>query len=120
MSKSLKQFIHPHGVFPIKIGKQVVSSDIMNSVLSFFLLFISLVIIGTLVMSSLGMDTLSALASVTACIGNIGPGLGSVGPMDNYSNIPYFGKWFLIFLMFVGRLEVYTIVLLLVPEFWRK
>ncbi|MDY7034061.1 MAG: TrkH family potassium uptake protein [Thermodesulfobacteriota bacterium] len=119
-SKSLKQFIHPHGVFPIKIGKQVVPSDVMNSVLSFFLLFIFLVIIGTLIMASLGMDIITAFAAVVACIGNIGPGLGSVGPMDNYSNIPYLGKWVLIFLMFVGRLEVYTIILLLVPEFWRK
>ena len=120
ISKSLKQFIHPHGVFPIKIGKQVVQADVMNSVLSFFLLFIFLVIIGTLIMASLGMDTITAFASVIACIGNIGPGLGGVGPMDNYSNIPYLGKWVLIFLMFVGRLEVYTIILLLVPEFWRK
>lgn len=120
MGKSLNQFIHPHGVFPIKLGKQVVSLDVMNSVLSFFLLYIFLFVLGTLIMALLGMDIVTAFASVAACIGNIGPGLGNVGPMDNYSHIPYIGKWFLIFLMFVGRLEVYTIILLLVPKFWEK
>ncbi len=120
MKKSLNQFIHPHGVFPIKLGRQVISPDVMNSVLSFFLLFIFLVVIGTLIMALLGMDIISAFASVAACIGNIGPGLGNIGPMDNYNHIPTFGKCFLVFLMFVGRLEVYTIILLLLPKFWQK
>jgi trk system potassium uptake protein TrkH len=118
--KSLNQFIHPHGVFTIKLGRQVVSSDIMNSVLSFFLIYIFLLILGVLIMTFLGMDLVTAFASVVACIGNIGPGLGGVGPMDNYNHIPYLGKWVLIFLMFVGRLEVYTIILLLMPKFWQK
>ena len=120
IKKSLNQFIHPHGVFPIKLGKQVIPSDAMNSVLSFFLLFILLVILGTLIMTLLGMDIITAFSSVVACIGNIGPGLGNVGPMDNYSHIPYAGKCCLIFLMFVGRLEVYTMILLLMPKFWEK
>jgi len=118
--KSLKQFIHPHGVFPIKLGSQVISSDIMNSVLSFFLVYVFLFASGTLVMAFLGMDIVTAFTSVAACLGNIGPGLGNVGPMDNYSHIPHIGKWLLIFLMFVGRLEVYTIILLLMPKFWQK
>ncbi|MFH1625376.1 MAG: potassium transporter TrkG, partial [Pseudomonadota bacterium] len=120
IKKGLKQLIHPHGVFTVKLGGQAVAPDVMNGVLSFFLLYMVLFIIGSLIMSFLGMDQVTALTSVAACIGNIGPGLGGVGPTDHYAGIPHLGKWVLIFLMFVGRLEVYSIILLLVPDFWKK
>jgi trk system potassium uptake protein TrkH len=71
-------------------------------------------------MASLGLDLVSALASVAASIGNIGPGLALVGPSNNYLAIPLVGKWILIFCMLLGRLEVYTVVVLLMPEYWRK
>jgi trk system potassium uptake protein TrkH len=71
-------------------------------------------------MASLGLDMISSLASVAASIGNIGPGLGIVGPVKNYLLVPIFGKWILIFCMLLGRLEIYTVIVLLVPEFWRK
>ncbi|MEJ2025035.1 MAG: potassium transporter TrkG, partial [Deltaproteobacteria bacterium] len=62
----------------------------------------------------------SALSAVAACIFNIGPGLGTVGPVQNYASIPFLGKWVLTFCMLVGRLEIYTVIVLLMPEFWRK
>ena len=71
-------------------------------------------------MASLGLDIISAFASVAASIGNIGPGLGLVGPVQNFLNIPEVGKWVLIFCMLLGRLEIYTVILLLTPEYWRK
>jgi len=71
-------------------------------------------------MSALGLDFVSAAGSVAATISNIGPGLGSVGPTDNYAQIPVAGKWVLSFLMLVGRLELYTVLILFSPAFWRK
>ncbi len=114
------QIIHPHAVTPVKLGGRPVPQDILSSIWGFFILYIGLFIIATLIMASLGLDLISAFASVAACIGNIGPGLGIVGPMNNYLEVPLMGKWVLIFCMLLGRLEIYTVILLLVPEYWRK
>ncbi len=71
-------------------------------------------------MSILGLDVLSSFGAVAASIGNIGPGLGSVGPTDNYAHIPDVGKWILSFLMLVGRLEIYPVIIFLTPTFWKE
>ena len=76
-------------------------------------------LMGLLVMSALGLDFETALSSVTASVGNVGPGLGAVGPVDNYAFIPPAGKGVLMFLMLAGRLELFTLLVLLVPSFWR-
>ena len=68
----------------------------------------------------MGVDGVTSFAAVAACIGNIGPGLGAVGPAKNYTSIPMLGKWILTFCMLLGRLEIYTVIILFVPEFWRK
>jgi trk system potassium uptake protein TrkH len=71
-------------------------------------------------MAALGLDMISAIGSVAASIGNVGPGFGIVGPVKNYLQVPVMGKWVLIFCMLLGRLEIYTVIALLTPEFWRK
>lgn len=116
----LKRLIHPQAVLPVKIGNTVVSREIVTNISGFFLLYISLFVFGILFMSALGLDISSAFGSVAATINNIGPGLGNVGPTDNYAHIPVAGKWFLSFLMLVGRLEVYTVIILLTFSFWKK
>ena len=68
----------------------------------------------------MGYDLESSLGAVAATLGNIGPGIGAVGPAENYADIPVFGKWFLSFLMLIGRLELFTVLLLFAPSFWRK
>jgi len=112
--------IHPHAVTAVKMGGKPVSAHILSSIWGFFILYIGLFVVATLIMASLGLDFVSALASVAASIGNIGPGLGIVGPAQNYLSIPAAGKWTLIFCMLLGRLEIYTVIALLVPEYWRK
>ncbi|MFY9134812.1 MAG: potassium transporter TrkG, partial [Bacillota bacterium] len=77
-------------------------------------------LLSTLAMSAMGLDLMSAVGSVAATLGNIGPGFGLVGPTCNYSALPALGKWLLSFCMLVGRLEVYTVLSLFVPGFWRK
>ena len=90
------------------------------NICGFFLIYVLLFIIGIIFMSILGLDFKSALGSVAATIGNIGPGLGTVGPSGNYAAIPLIGKWFLSFLMLFGRLEIYTVIILITPVFWKK
>jgi trk system potassium uptake protein TrkH len=114
------RIIHPHAITSVKLGGRPVPGEVLSSIWGFFLLFLGLFIVASLVMAALGLDMISAFASVAACIGNIGPGLGLVGPAKNYVAIPFIGKWVLIFCMLLGRLEIYTVIVLLIPEYWRK
>lgn len=114
------RLLHPHAITPVRIGRQVINRDVVTNVLGFFALFILLFSVGVIVMAGLGLDFPSAFGAVAASLGNIGPGLGSVGPTDNYAHLPLFGKWFLSLLMLMGRLELFTVVILFSPSFWKK
>ena len=118
--KELFALIHPRAVKHIKIGGESVSEDVMRSVLGFMGLYMGLFAFSSVLIAGMGVDFITSIAAVAATIGNIGPGLGMVGPVDNYAQIPYLGKWILIWCMLLGRLEIYTVIILLVPEFWRK
>ncbi len=114
------RIIHPHAVTTVKLGGQPVSTDVLGSIWGFFFLYMGLFVVASLVMAGLGLDFISSLSSVAASIGNIGPGFGAVGPIRNYLEIPIAGKWVLITCMLLGRLEIYTVIVLLAPEYWRK
>jgi len=116
----IKRLIHPQAVLPVRIDHHTVPQDVINNIFSFFLLYLALFVIGVILMSLLGLDMLSSFGSVAATMGNIGPGLGSVGPVDNYAHISITGKWILSFLMLIGRLEIYPVIIFLVPVFWKK
>ena len=118
--RELYRLIHPRAVVHVKFNNSKVSSDVMDSIMGFFFLYMFLTVIATMVMTSLGLDMVSAISSVAATIGNIGPGLGSVGPTDNFASIPDPGKWVLSFCMIMGRLELYTLLILFLPEYWKK
>jgi trk system potassium uptake protein TrkH len=113
------RIIHPHAITSIKLGKKPVPAEVLSSVWGFFLLFLGLFLVATLIMASLGLDMISAVGSVAASIGNVGPGLGLVGPTQNYVAVPFLGKWVLIICMLLGRLELYTVIVLLMPAYWR-
>ena len=114
------RIIHPHATTVVKLGETPVPQTIMRSIWGFFLLYVGIYIMATVAMAALGLDMISSLSAVATCLGNVGPGLGSVGPMDNFSGVPLPGKWLLIFCMLLGRLEIYTIIVLIMPAFWRK
>jgi trk system potassium uptake protein TrkH len=118
--RELYRLIHPHAVTQIKLDHMTVPPDVMKSIWGFFALYIGLATLATILISSLGLDMLTSFTSVAATIGNIGPGLGLVHPESTYSGIPAAGKWILSFCMLIGRLEIYTILVLLLPEFWKK
>jgi len=116
----LKRLIHPNAMIPVRLNGKAIKEDIISKILAFFLIYVIIFILGSLIMSLIGLDFLSAIGSVAATLGNIGPGIGSVGPVDNFAHIPTIGKWFLSFLMLLGRLELFTILVLFTPYFWRK
>ena len=116
----VKKLIHPNAFMPVRLGGRVVQPEVVTNVLGFFLLYMVIFAVGSLILAMLGVDFVTAISSVAATLGNIGPGLGNVGPTDNYSQIPLIGKWILSFFMLLGRLEIYTILILFVPEFWKK
>ncbi|HGY56504.1 MAG TPA: TrkH family potassium uptake protein [Caldithrix abyssi] len=116
----LKRLIHPQAVLPVRVGDMVVSRDILTNISGFFLLYVTIFVLGIIFMGALGLDFESAFGSVAATLNNIGPGLGSVGPTENYAHIPDLGKWFLSFLMLAGRLEVYTVLVLFTVSFWKR
>ena len=116
----IKRLILPHAVLPVKLGDRVVPQEVMTNILGFFFLFIGIFAMVTCIMAALGLDLISAAAATIATMGNIGPGLGSVGPIDNYTRVPTLGKFILCFCMLLGRLELYTVLVLFAPELWRK
>jgi trk system potassium uptake protein TrkH len=118
--KEVYCLIHPQAVSTIKLGKKTVPPDVMESVLGFSLVYVGIFVFASMLMSWLGLDFQSALASVAACIGNVGPGLGIVGPVKNYLPIVPTGKWILILCMILGRLEIFTLLILFLPQFWKK
>jgi trk system potassium uptake protein len=116
----LKRLMHPQAVIPVRLNGKPVSQDIIFNVLAFFLIYMIVFAIGAFVMTLTGLDFESAVGASAACLGNIGPGIGSVGPVGSFAHISIFGKWFLGFLMLLGRLELFTILILLSPAFWKR
>ena len=118
--KELFSLIHPHAITSVKIGGKAVPADVMRSVLGFLGLYAGLFVLSSTILAGMGVDFMTSLSAIAATIGNIGPGFGMVGPTDNFTQIPYLGKWLLIWCMLLGRLEIYTLIIFFVPEFWRK
>ena len=118
--KELYRLVHPHAVTQVKLGHVSVPQDVMKSVLGFFVLYMSLAVLATIALSALGLDMVTSFAAVATTIGNVGPGLGLYHPATTFSEAPVLGKWILSFCMLVGRLEIYTVMVLLIPEYWKK
>ena len=116
----LVRLVHPRAVMPLRLGNVTVSDNVMRAISNFIILYLSLFLLCSLIMAALGLDLVTALASVAATIGNVGPGLVGIGAHQNYAWIPPLGKWVLIFCMIAGRLEIYTLLVLLVPKYWRR
>jgi trk system potassium uptake protein TrkH len=116
----LNRQLHPSAVVPVRYNKKAVSMEITFNIIAFIMLYITVFVTGTIIMALMGIDFMTALGSVATALANIGPGIGSVGPADSFSHIPEFGKWFLAFLMLLGRLELFTVLILFTRYYWRK
>jgi len=118
--REIRRLIYPRALIPLKIGGKPVKPDVVQGVMAFFALYVLCFVIAVLLMSSLGLDLITAVTSIIATLGNIGPGLGGVGPAQNYAHIPGLGKLVLCWCMLLGRLEIYTVLILFSPECWKK
>ena len=116
----LKRLIHRNAVIPVRFNREAVPSDIITNILAFTSFYAITVILSTVVISAFGYSLDSSMGAVAATLGNIGPGLGAVGPVENYAHMPDFLKWFTSALMLIGRLELFTVLVLFSPSFWKK
>jgi trk system potassium uptake protein TrkH len=114
-----RRMLHARALIPVRIGKQLIKEDVVRNTLGFFLFFMSAFMVSTIVLSSLGLDLETAIGAAASAMGNIGPGLGSFGPTDNYALLSDPGKWVLTFCMLLGRLEIFTVMVLFSRTFWK-
>lgn len=116
----LKRLLHPNAISLVKFSDKVVDERILLNVSGFFIIYIFITIVSTLILAISGSDFITSVSAVAATLNNIGPGFGKVGPTNNYAHFPDAIKWLLSFLMMIGRLEVYTVIILLSPIYWKK
>ena len=116
----IKRLNYPNAVIPVKLNNRPISNHIVSNIFAFLFIYIFVIIISVVVIASMGYDMDTSFGAAAATLGNIGPGMGLVGPVASYSHFPIPGKWFLSFLMLLGRLELFTILILFAPSFWRK
>ena len=120
VSRMFKRMIEPKGIFSVRVGSQVIPESTIQSLLNLVYLSFIINFAGCLLLASSGVDVMTSIASVAATMFNIGPGLGNVGPLENYGHLPSLAKWVLSFCMLAGRLEFYTVLVIFIPAFWRK
>ena len=114
-----KRSLHPNAILPLRHNNSVLEKPIIIHVLAFFILYLILFIIGAGVLSLLGLDFVSAIGGAASSIGNVGPALGTLGPVSNFDSLPDLGKYWCSFLMLVGRLELFTVLIFFTPFFWK-
>jgi len=119
LATETRRMLHSRAIIPIRIGNRFIGDDIIRNTLGFFLFYISIFIFTTIILSSLELDFQSAIGAAASAIGNIGPAMGQFGPTDNYALLHPFGKWLLTFCMLLGRLEIFTIMVLFSRTFWK-
>lgn len=115
-----KRLLHPRAMIRLRMNKKIVPPRVMTHILVFFLLYIGTFIVGTIVVVVAGLDLMTAAGAVATCISNVGPGIGDVGPANNFSSLNDFTKWFLSMIMLIGRLELFTVFIIFTPYFWRN
>jgi trk system potassium uptake protein TrkH len=118
--REFKRMVERRGVFTVRLGGQVVGEDAVQSLLSLVHLALVINFAAVLALAAMGLDLVTAISAVAASMFNVGPGLGAVGPTDHYAHLPAVAKWVLSFCMIAGRLEFYTLIVVLTPAFWRR
>jgi trk system potassium uptake protein TrkH len=115
-----KRTLHPNAILPVRYNKKSITDKIVFNVLAFFILYMISFIVGALIFSMMEIDFVSSIGLAASSLGNVGPALGEYGPANNYSSLPSMAKWWSSFLMLIGRLELFTVLILFTPFFWRN
>lgn len=120
VGREIRQSVHPRAVLPLRVGNRIIEPPIVRKILSFFMLCALLFVIGAALLSTLGIDPVSAISASISSLGNIGPAMGSFGPVDNFASMPASGKWILSAMMLIGRLELFTVLVLFSVPYWKE
>ena len=120
MIREVRRFLQPQAVYQVKVGRQLVESDVVSTITAFFFIFTAVFVVASGLMAYFTRDLAVAVSSVAAALGNVGPGFGSVGPLQTYASMHEAGKGVLILCMLLGRLELYTLLVILMPSFWKR
>jgi trk system potassium uptake protein TrkH len=115
-----KRTLHNNAIVPVRYNDKMVKEKIVYNIIAFFVLYMLLFIIGSLVLGFLGLDFETAIGGAASSLGNVGPALGQLNPLANFNSLPDLGKWWCAFLMLLGRLELFTVLILMTPIFWKK
>ncbi|MBP9916700.1 MAG: TrkH family potassium uptake protein, partial [Thiobacillaceae bacterium] len=118
--RELNKLIHPNAQIPLRLGEDIVPNKIVYAVLAFLFIYVATIVSLSFVLSFTGLDVLTAFSAVVACINNTGPGLGQVGPATTYAVLTDFQTSVCSFAMLLGRLELFTLLVVLTPAFWRR
>ncbi|MCP4978534.1 MAG: TrkH family potassium uptake protein [Maribacter sp.] len=114
-----KRTLHTNAVIPVRYNNKTVREHIVYNIIAFFVLYMLSFIIGSMVLGFMGLDFESAIGGAASSLGNVGPALGSLNPLSNFNDLPLLGKWWCGFLMLLGRLELFTVLIILTPYFWK-
>lgn len=120
VGREFRRMVERHGVFAVRLGGRAVPEATIQSLLNLVYLSLVVLAVAALTLSALGVDLLTSITATVACTFNIGPGFGTVGPAENYAHLPALAKWVLAACMIAGRLEFYTLLVILTPGFWKK
>ncbi|NLP58793.1 TrkH family potassium uptake protein [Lutibacter sp. B1] len=115
-----KKLLHPNAIIPVRYDGGSVPKNIVYNILAFFILYMLIFIVSSIILTFFGLDVESAMGAVSSSLGNIGPAIGSVSPVNNFAHLSIHAKWFCAFLMLIGRLELFTVLILFTPFFWKK
>jgi trk system potassium uptake protein TrkH len=115
-----KKLLHPNAIIPVRYDGHGVSKTIVFNILAFFVLYMGIFIVSSIILTFFGLDFESAIGAASSSLGNIGPAIGSVSPVDNFNHLSVPAKWMCSFLMLIGRLELFTVLILFTPFFWKK
>jgi len=118
--REIVRSLHPSAVVPLRLGRQPVSDNVLHAVLAFSFMYMVSIVSLTLILAASGLDLITAFSGVVACINNAGPGLAALGPAGNYQGLGDFQTWVMSFAMILGRLEIFTLLVVLTPAFWRR
>jgi trk system potassium uptake protein TrkH len=120
MYLEFKRILHPRALIRIKINKEIVAPRILTHILVFLLVYLMTFILGSLFITLTGIDFITAIGGVATTLGNVGPAIGKLGPVDNFGWVSDSAKWIFSVLMLLGRLELFTILIIFTPFFWRS
>lgn len=120
MKNEFKHILHPNAVLPVRMDKQVAPPSLVTTVMAFCFLYFIIIFGSSIFLSSIGIDFMEAIGCSVSALGNMGPALGSYGPSSTWNSMPDAGKWLMSLLMLLGRLEIFTVILLFTPNFWKR